>query len=89
MQAAAPDRHGDRRLAGLDHGQADVALQAAVASAPGLRKRPDQKKLAKIGERWRPWRSVAARLFWRHYRTVQDKKRAAERAKGCYSEFSG
>jgi len=59
----------------------DVALQAAVAGALGLRKRPDPKKLARIGERWRPWRAVAARLFWRHYRTTQDKRRAAERAK--------
>jgi DNA-3-methyladenine glycosylase II len=69
----------------LGHGDAwpvaDVALQAAVANALGLRKRPNAKRLAKIGERWRPWRSVAARLFWRHYRITQDKKRAAERAK--------
>ncbi len=60
---------------------ADVALQAAVADALGLRRRPDSKKLAKIGERWRPWRSVAARLFWRHYRATREKQKRAMTAK--------
>lgn len=60
----------------------DVALQAAVAAAFGLRKRPDANKLEKLGERWRPWRSVAARLFWRHYRTTRQAQKERQRAEG-------
>lgn len=46
----------------------DVALQAAVAQGLGLSARPDARTLAAIAEAWRPWRSVAARLFWALYR---------------------
>ena len=64
----------------------DVALQAAVTKALGLRKRPDIKKMIALGERFRPWRSVAARLFWTHYRVTleiekQKKLAAAARKK--------
>jgi len=46
----------------------DVALQAAVGHALGLPGRPDSRSLAGIADLWRPWRSVAARLFWAYYR---------------------
>lgn len=45
----------------------DVALQAAVGHALGLEARPQAKNLAAMAEVWRPWRSVAARLFWAYY----------------------
>ena len=45
----------------------DVALQAATQSALGLERRPDQRELQEIGERWRPYRSVAAQLLWHLY----------------------
>ncbi|TCV70975.1 DNA-3-methyladenine glycosylase II [Neorhizobium sp. R1-B] len=45
----------------------DVALQAAVGHALGLEARPQAKDLAAMAEAWRPWRSVAARLFWAYY----------------------
>ena len=45
----------------------DMALAAAVAEAKGLAVRPAAAELALIGEVWRPWRSVAARLFWHDY----------------------
>lgn len=45
----------------------DVALQASVAHAFGLEARPLAKDLARMAEIWRPWRSVAARLFWAYY----------------------
>ncbi len=45
----------------------DVALQAATQSALGLERRPDQRELQEIGERWRPHRSVAAQLLWHLY----------------------
>lgn len=45
----------------------DMALATAVAQAKGLAARPAPLELAIIGEAWRPWRSVAARLFWHDY----------------------
>jgi DNA-3-methyladenine glycosylase II len=46
---------------------ADIALATAVAEATGLDRRPDSTRLAEMGESWRPWRSVAARIFWHDY----------------------
>jgi DNA-3-methyladenine glycosylase II len=45
----------------------DMALATAVAEAKGLPARPAAADLALMGEVWRPWRSVAARLFWHDY----------------------
>lgn len=45
----------------------DVALQAAVADAFSLDRRPEGKALAEMAAIWSPWRSVAARLFWAYY----------------------
>ena len=49
----------------------DVALQVAMLSLFGLESRPDRKTMEKMAEPWRPWRSVAARLLWMHYRKVK------------------
>jgi len=57
----------------------DLALQAGVHDGLNLKKRPDEKRLRKIAERWSPWRGVAARLFWAYYRKRRDAARA-ERA---------
>ncbi|MGL6280256.1 MAG: DNA-3-methyladenine glycosylase family protein [Gaiella sp.] len=45
----------------------DVALQAAAQQALGLESRPIAVELDEIGERWRPYRSVAAQLLWHLY----------------------
>jgi DNA-3-methyladenine glycosylase II len=45
----------------------DMALATAVAQAKGLPARPDPDTLRLLGEVWRPWRSVAARLLWHDY----------------------
>lgn len=45
----------------------DMALATAVAQAKALSGRPDPHTLMVLGEAWRPWRSVAARLFWHDY----------------------
>jgi DNA-3-methyladenine glycosylase II len=42
----------------------DLGLMNAVHRAYGLRKRPDAKKLRKMGEAWSPYRSVAAWYLW-------------------------
>ena len=48
----------------------DLALQAAAAAAFGLPERPTASHLQRLGEPWRPWRAVAARLLWAHYRQL-------------------
>ena len=45
----------------------DIALAAAVGEVKGLGRRPDGAEMESLGEAWRPWRSVAARLFWHDY----------------------
>jgi len=45
----------------------DLALQIAVGEALDLHERPDTKDVRQIAESWKPWRSVAARLFWAWY----------------------
>ena len=45
----------------------DIALATAVGQVKGLSGRPAPDDLEAIGEAWRPWRSVAARLFWHDY----------------------
>ena len=42
----------------------DLGLMNAVHRAYGLRKRPDAKRLRKMGETWSPYRSVAAWYLW-------------------------
>ena len=45
----------------------DLALATAVQEVKRLRNRPSPERLEKIGAPWRPWRAVAARLFWHAY----------------------
>lgn len=52
----------------------DIALQAAAGRLLGLEARPGPDELEKIGERWRPYRSVASVMLWHFY-----KKMPAER----------
>lgn len=59
--------HADAFAAG------DLALREAARMAFKLRKRPDEKKLLKLAQRWSPWRGVAARVLWAYY--AQQKKR--------------
>lgn len=45
----------------------DLALISAAQRVKGLKTRPSAEELARLGEAWRPWRSVAARLLWHRY----------------------
>ena len=45
----------------------DIALATSVAEVKGLERRPDSLEMHALGEAWRPFRSVAARLFWLDY----------------------
>lgn len=43
----------------------DLGLQKGLQKVHGLRSMPTPKRLARIGERWAPWRSVASWYLWR------------------------
>jgi DNA-3-methyladenine glycosylase II len=45
----------------------DIALAESVGQVKRLGRRPDALEMGTLGEAWRPWRSVAARLFWHDY----------------------
>jgi DNA-3-methyladenine glycosylase II len=54
----------------------DLALQIAAQRALELDERPDQDQMLALAERWRPWRSVAARLLWAYYAALKAKRTA-------------
>jgi DNA-3-methyladenine glycosylase II len=51
----------------------DLALATAVQEVKRLRKRPAPERLEKLSQAWRPYRAVAARLFWHHYLSKRGK----------------
>jgi len=44
---------------------ADFGVRKGFARAYGLKKLPTPKELAPLGEKWRPYRTIAAWYFWR------------------------
>jgi len=52
----------------------DLALATAVQEVKRLRKRPSPDKLEKMSAPWKPWRAVAARLFWHAYLCKRGQK---------------
>jgi DNA-3-methyladenine glycosylase II len=55
----------------------DLALATAVQEVKRLRKRPSPEKLETMSAPWRPWRAVAARLFWHAYLSKRGQRSAA------------
>ncbi len=45
----------------------DLALVKAVQNLKGLEALPTRDEFEALGEPWRPWRSIAARMLWHHY----------------------
>jgi DNA-3-methyladenine glycosylase II len=45
----------------------DLALHKAVQDLKSLQTPPTSTEFEELGEPWRPWRSVAARMLWNHY----------------------
>jgi DNA-3-methyladenine glycosylase II len=43
----------------------DLGVRRAIMVAYGLDALPDAAEMERIGEPWRPWRSIAARFLWR------------------------
>jgi DNA-3-methyladenine glycosylase II len=60
--------HGDAWPAG------DLAVQEAVRSGLGLKKRPTPKEMAPLAEPWRPLRGAAAHLWWSYYRVLKKRE---------------
>jgi DNA-3-methyladenine glycosylase II len=56
---------------------ADLGLQIQIAHRLGLGSRPAERELRLLAEAWRPWRSVAACLFWQSY--LHDRNRVPPR----------
>ncbi|MCE1235642.1 MAG: DNA-3-methyladenine glycosylase [Hyphomicrobiales bacterium] len=57
----------------------DLALRVAVGDGFGLPERPSEAVAREIAEAWRPWRSVAARLFWAYYAARRDGREGMAR----------
>jgi len=49
----------------------DLALQMAAQDLFAMNGRPTAKAFLEWAENWKPWRSVAARLLWSHYRGLK------------------
>ena len=45
----------------------DLAIVQGVRRLMDLPQAPDRKRLMQIGERWRPYRSIAARMLYTYY----------------------
>lgn len=45
----------------------DIAIVNTIKIIKRLKSRPSEEKIIKIAEKWKPYRSVAARMLWQHY----------------------
>jgi DNA-3-methyladenine glycosylase II len=55
----------------------DLGIVNAIQRLYRLRKRPDPKRIAKLGESWRPYRSVACWYLWQTLRNEPMKQNGA------------
>jgi DNA-3-methyladenine glycosylase II len=68
---------------------ADVGLQAALTRVQKLKKRPNEKAMERLSKNWRPWRTIAARLFWIHEDGIRKEKREALKAEAAAKAAAG
>ncbi|HXD75039.1 MAG TPA: DNA-3-methyladenine glycosylase [Vicinamibacterales bacterium] len=59
----------------------DLGIVNAIQRLYGLRKRPDAKKIQKLGEAWRPYRSVASWYLWQTLKNEPLSRAAARPAR--------
>ena len=52
----------------------DLALQEAVRLILALENRPNAREMEHLAEGWRPYRAVAARLFWAFYKVKKARE---------------
>jgi DNA-3-methyladenine glycosylase II len=57
----------------------DLGIVNAIQRLYGLRKRPDAKKIMKLGDAWRPYRSVACWYLWQTLRNEPLSRAAGTR----------
>ena len=57
----------------------DLGIVTAIQRLYGLRKRPDPKRILKIGEAWRPYRSVASWYLWQTLRETHIERQKTRR----------
>jgi DNA-3-methyladenine glycosylase II len=57
----------------------DLGIVTAIQRLYRLRKRPDPKRILKIGEAWRPYRSVASWYLWQ---TLAEARAVSNRSRG-------
>lgn len=57
---------------------ADLALAAAAADLLGLEDRPKERAFRVLAEPWRPYRGLAARLLWHHWRYLSGRPAEAD-----------
>src|SRR5215203_3654053 len=56
----------------------DIALHAAYQKLAGADKRPGSDEFVAMAEKWKPFRSVAARLLWHFYLSEKRARSVAE-----------
>ncbi len=54
----------------------DLALAVAVQRLKKLASRPTPERLEQLGQAWRPWRAVAARMLWHYYLSTVSPQRS-------------
>jgi len=57
-----------------------LALVVSAQEVFGLDERPSAELLEELGDGWRPWRSVAARILWHNYLS-KPKRRGGDKPK--------
>jgi DNA-3-methyladenine glycosylase II len=45
----------------------DLALESSIQKVKNLSKRPTAEEFRILGDPWKPWRAVAARILWHYY----------------------
>jgi DNA-3-methyladenine glycosylase II len=58
----------------------DLGIVNAIQRLYRLRKRPDAKRILKMGESWRPYRSVASWYLWQTLRNTPIAEKTAKKA---------
>jgi DNA-3-methyladenine glycosylase II len=58
----------------------DIALAQAACELKRLSTRPSSVEMTAIGESWRPWRAVAARVLWHHYLSTPRRQKPGSEA---------
>jgi len=55
-----------------------LALAAAATELLGLEARPKERAFRELAEPWRPYRGLAARLLWHHWRYLSGRSAVAD-----------